>query len=138
MKTPKIVFSESPHDVDWSALKDALTADKFDNGRTADELRESFVNSRHVCLAHARGKLIGTGRLLSDGVGNAYLVDVWVTTEFRRRGIGARIIQILLNAVPGQHVYLQADDPRLYARLGFQPQPLGMSLVAGPWLRRPI
>jgi hypothetical protein len=33
--------------------------------------------------------------------------------------------------VPGQHVYLQADDIRLYVRLGFRRQPEGMSLVAG-------
>ena len=131
MKTPKIVFSENPQDVDWAALKDALTADRFDNGRTADELRESFVNSRHICLAFERGRLIGTGRLMSDGVCNAYLLDVWVLSQHRRRGIGAQLVVRLLEAVPGQHVYLQADDPRLYTSLGFRPQPEGMSLVAG-------
>lgn len=136
MKTPKIVFSENARDVDWAALKAALTADRFDNGRTAAELRDSFVNSRHVCLAFVGRRIVGTGRLLSDGVCNAYLVDVWVRTRFRRRGIAVRMIQLLLNAVPGQHVYLQTDDARLYARLGFRPQPEGMSLIAGPWLRR--
>ncbi len=131
MKAPKIVFLENPDDVDWAALKRALTLDRFDNGRTADELRESFINSRHICLACARGKLIGTGRLLSDGVGNAYLVDVWVRSKYRRLGIGGKIVSCLLAAVPGQHIYLQANNPRLYARLGFRPQPVGMSLIAG-------
>ncbi|OAI42367.1 hypothetical protein AYO41_00975 [Verrucomicrobia bacterium SCGC AG-212-E04] len=131
MKTPKIVFSENPREVDWAGLKGTLTEDDFDNGRSADELRESFVNSRHVCFAYIGGKLVGTGRLLSDGVANAYLVDVWVLSKHRRRGIGARIVSRLLDAVPGQHVFLQADDIRLYRRLGFRPQPVGMSLVAG-------
>lgn len=131
MKAQNIVFVENPEDVDWAALKRALTMDRFDNGRSADELRESFINSPHICLACARGKLIGTGRLLSDGVGNAYLIDVWVLSKYRRLGIGGKIVSYLLAAVPGQHVYLQADDPRLYARLGFRPQPEGMSLIAG-------
>lgn len=131
MKTPKIVFVENPDDVDWAALKRALAADRFDNGRSAGELRESFINSRHICLVRVRGKVIGTGRLLSDGVGNAYLIDVWVLTKYRGLEIGGQIVSRLLAAVPGQHVYLQADNPCLYARLGFRPQPQGMSLIAG-------
>ena len=136
MKTPKIDFVENCHDVDWAALKTALKKDRFDNGRSAAELRESFRNSRHVCIARVDDRVVGTGRLLSDGVCNAYLVDVWVSTRFRRRGIASRIIALLLNAVPGQHVYLQTNDVRLYTKLGFRPQPEGMSVVAGPWLRR--
>jgi GNAT superfamily N-acetyltransferase len=136
MKTPIIDFVESPHDVDWPALKAALKRDRFDNGRSAKELRVSFQNSRHVCFAWLDGRVIGTGRLLSDGVCNAYLIDVWVGTQHRRRGIASRIVGLLLNAVPGQHIYLQTNDTRLYTKLGFRPQPEGMSIVAGPWLRR--
>ena len=136
MKTPKIVFSADPSDVNWADLKAALKTDRFDNGRSAKELRESFLNSRHICLALVAGRVIGTARLLSDGVCNAYLVDVWVRSEFRRRGIAERMIKLLLNAVPGQHVYLQTDDRRLYGRIGFRVQPDGMSIVAGPGLRR--
>ena len=136
MKTLKIVFVENAHDIDWNALKAALRRDRFDNGRNARELRESFQNSRHVCFAKIGDRIIGTGRLLSDNVCNAYLVDLWVSTRFRRRGIASHIMALLLNAVPGQHVYLQTDDSRLYTKLGFQFQPEGMSKVAGPWLRR--
>src|SRR5262249_14210356 len=136
MKTPRIDFVENTGDVDWAALKTSLKRDRFDNGRSARELRESFQNSRHVCFARTGDRVIGTGRLLSDGVCNAYLVDLWVSARYRRRGIASHMVALLLNAVPGQHVYLQTDDPRLYAKLGFCPQPEGMSKVAGPWLRR--
>ena len=61
-------------------------------------------------------------RLLSDGVCNAYLVDVWTMSAYRRQGIASR--RRLLDAVPGQHVGLQTDDaPELYRSLGFDPQP---------------
>jgi aralkylamine N-acetyltransferase len=132
MKTPEIVFVERPHGIDWVALRSALKKDGLDHRRTAAELRDSFHHSRHVCFARQGDRVIGTGRLLSDGISDAFLVDVWVSGRHRRRGIASHLVALLLRAVPGQQVHLQTDDPRLYAKLGFRPQPGGMSIVAGP------
>jgi len=74
-------------------------------------------------------------RLLSDGVSNAYLVDVWTASSHRRRGIGSAMVRFLADRVPGQHIGLQTDDAQaFYARLGFAPQPEFMALVVGAWL----
>ena len=74
-------------------------------------------------------------RLLSDGVCNAYLVDVWTKSSDRRQGIAATLVEMLADAVPGQHIGLQTDDAQaLYAALGFQPQPEFWSRVVGTWL----
>jgi len=74
-------------------------------------------------------------RLLSDGVCNAYLLDVWTASSHRRRGIGRAMVEALSEAVPGQHVALQTDDARqFYEALGFRPQPEFMSRVSGSWL----
>lgn len=74
-------------------------------------------------------------RLLSDGVCNAYLVDVWTASPYRRRGIARAMIRRLLDEVPGQHVGLQTTDAQgLYESLGFAPQPEFWSLVVGSWL----
>jgi ribosomal protein S18 acetylase RimI-like enzyme len=74
-------------------------------------------------------------RLLSDGVSNAYLVDVWTASTHRRQGIASEMIRALLDAVPGQHVGLQTDDAQeLYRSLGFESQPEFWSLVVGSWL----
>jgi ribosomal protein S18 acetylase RimI-like enzyme len=74
--------------------------------------------------------------VLSDGVCNAYLVDVWTQTRFRRRGIAKEMINRLCVGLAGQHVYLQADPDiaDFYRRVGFAEQPLGMSRVVGRWL----
>ncbi|HLE98496.1 MAG TPA: GNAT family N-acetyltransferase [Gaiellaceae bacterium] len=73
--------------------------------------------------------------MLSDGVCNAYLVDVWTAAAYRRRGIAAAMIRRLLDEVPGQHVGLQTHDAQaLYESLGFRPQPEFWSLVVGSWL----
>ena len=74
-------------------------------------------------------------RLLSDGVCNAYLVDVWTASSHRRQGIAKEMLQLLIGAVPGQHIGLQTDSAQpLYASLGFDAQPEFWSLVAGTWL----
>lgn len=131
-----ITFQTDLAGVDWDALKRDLIADSFHNGRTTAQLRLSFENSAVVAMAFAGERCIANGRLLSDGVGNAYMVDVWTQSAYRGQGIGRRIVQMLIAAVPGQHIYLQTDDAvEFYARLGFTEQPRGMSLIAGAYLR---
>jgi ribosomal protein S18 acetylase RimI-like enzyme len=121
--------------VDWQQVKADLAADAFDNGRSAQALRRSFQQSQHVVFARDRARVVGTARLLSDGVCNAYLVDVWTASPYRRRGIASAMIRHLLEQVPGQHVGLQTDDTQdLYASLGFQVQPEFWSTVVGSWL----
>jgi len=121
--------------IDWEQAKADLAADRFDNGRSAEALRRSFEQSQHVALAGDGERVVGMARLLSDGVCNAYLVDVWTASSHRRQGIASRMIRALLDEVPGQHVGLQTDDAQeLYRSLGFEPQPEFWSLVVGSWL----
>ena len=121
--------------IDWRQAKEDLVADDFDNGRTADALRLSFEQSQHVAFARDGARVVGMARLLSDGVCNAYLIDVWTASAYRRRGIASAMVRHLLEKVPGQHVGLQTDDAQaLYESLGFRPQPEFWSLVVGSWL----
>jgi GNAT superfamily N-acetyltransferase len=133
--SPDIVVDSDVDRVDWHRAKADLAHDDFDNGRTADALRLSFVRSQHVALAWAGERLVGMARLLSDGVCNSYLLDVWTASAFRRQGVGSQMVKYLVDQVPGQHVGLQTDDAdAFYRSLGFRPQPEFMSLVVGTWL----
>ncbi len=126
--------------IDWAALKAALAADDFDNGRTPEQYRISHENSAAVIFALAPDdaggeRIVGNGRLLSDGVCNAYLVDIWTASDHRRRGIGGELVRRLIATVPGQHVGLFTDDMQaFYASLGFTVRPDFMQLVVGRWL----
>jgi GNAT superfamily N-acetyltransferase len=123
-------------DVGWTTLKAALSAAGFDNGRSPEQLRRSFENSQAVVIAWLDGDVVGTARALSDAVCNAYLVDVWTSSPFRRRGIAREMIQRLMSCLTGQHVYLQSDRNLVdfYQRVGFNEQPVGMSRIVGKWL----
>jgi len=121
--------------VDWAQAKTDLTADNFDNGRTAEALGRSFEQSQHVAIAWDDDRVVGMARMLSDGVCNAYLVDVWTLSAYRRQGVATAMMRSLIAEVPGQHIGLQSDDSEaFYATLGFRPQPEFLSLVVGQWL----
>jgi predicted GNAT family acetyltransferase len=121
---------DSLEGIDWRQVKADLAADDFDNGRSPEALHRSFEQSQHVAIARDDSRVVGTARLLSDGVGNAYLVDVWTASAYRRRGIATAMIRSLIDRVPGQHIGLQTSEAQaLYQSLGFRPQPEFWSLV---------
>ena len=131
-----ITYATTLDGVDWAALKARLVADNFDNGRTPAQYERSFANSAVVVFAWANGEIIAKARALSDGVCNAYVVDVWTYTPYRGQGIAGAMMRLLLARLPGQHVYLFTDDAiPFYKKLGFAEQDVGLGLVVGEWLQ---
>jgi ribosomal protein S18 acetylase RimI-like enzyme len=130
----RVRIEDSLAGVDWQVCKRDLAADNFDNGRSATALRLAFEHSQHVVVAWLGDRVIGMARLLSDGVSNAYLVDVWTQSAHRRQGVGRAMVAQLCSAVPGQHVGLQTDQLAFYRSMGFVEQPQFMSRVVGQWL----
>jgi ribosomal protein S18 acetylase RimI-like enzyme len=98
----KIIYKTNLANVDWTKMKTTLHEDAFDNGRSPEQLKRSFENSYATCIAYADDHIIGTARVLSDGVCNAYVVDVWTLTAYRNQGIAVQMMQILLNRLKGQ------------------------------------
>ncbi|MBL6690388.1 MAG: GNAT family N-acetyltransferase [Pseudomonadales bacterium] len=128
-------YHRNPAEVNWEILINDLIADDFHNGRTVAQLRASFENSQVQAYAMVGDRCIGTARALSDGIGNAYVIDVWTQSTYRNQGIARTMMEMLLEKVAGQHVYLQTDDAvEFYRKLGFSEQPSGMSLIVGEYL----
>ena len=132
----EITYKMNNDNVNWDEMKATLIADHFDNGRTPEQLKRSFENSAVMCIAYAGERIIGTARALSDGVCNAYVVDVWTLSEFRHRGIASRMMRLLMEQLEGQHIYLFTEEAaEFYAQLGFRPRGLGLEVVVGRWLQ---
>lgn len=128
-------FDLSLEMVDWQQMKETMVADDWDNYRTPDQYRRSFENSFTTVIVTHGEDIIGTARALSDGVCNAYIVDVWTHSSYRRQGIATRMMEMLLEKLPGQHVYLFTDDRvEFYETLGFRKWEIGMGKVVGMWL----
>jgi predicted GNAT family acetyltransferase len=132
-----ISYRDDCEGVDWGALKRDLAQDDFDNGRTLDELERSFRASARVTFARDGARIVGKARALSDGVCNAYVVDMWTHSAYRRRGIGRAMLERLIAPLDGQHVCLFSDEHAdFYAACGFRPRGAGLERVVGQWLGR--
>ena len=89
-----IRIDDSLDGIDWAQVEADLAADDFDNGRSPNALRRSFEQSPHVAIARDGDRVVGTARLLSDGVCNAYLLDVWTASSHRRQGVATAMVRL--------------------------------------------
>lgn len=125
---PGITLTLAPREEDLRRVE-ALLAD---GSPGAGEPREPLpplppMAQAWVGARNEEGTLVATARALCDPR-RAFLCDVAVLPGSRRRGLGTRLVELLLDhpAVRGvPSVGLLTRGPRaFYARLGFTPQPL--------------
>ena len=67
--------------------------DSIDPDAVASMLKGTFA----ISAAFHNGRLIGFMRALSDGVSDAYMLDLIVRKEYRKQGIGRKILEQLAN-----------------------------------------
>jgi predicted N-acetyltransferase YhbS len=68
------------------------------------------------------GRQIGFCRAFTDGLALAYLADVYVLPEYRRRGLGEELVREMVENGPFAHVkwILHTEDMHpLYRKFGF-------------------
>jgi GNAT superfamily N-acetyltransferase len=135
----EIRYLQTTEGVDWQQMRQRLIEDAFHNGRTPEQYRTAFENSYGVVIACAGDDIVGTARMLSDGVCNAYIVDVWTHTDYRRQGIARQMLHLLEEQVPGQHISLWTDSAQtLYENTGYQrSEDTLYEKVVGRWLQSP-
>ncbi len=74
-----------------------ITGDWWEEDWDAKHLKKIVEMSFAFVVAEAAdGSWIGMGRLISDGVSDAYLQDIVVLTEWEGQGIGTAIVRSLL------------------------------------------
>jgi len=71
------------------------------------------------------GKAIGMGRLLSDGVSDAYIQDLVVLKEYRGKGLGKYLVNELVNYCKSKKIMwialiAEPDQDRFYSSVGFK------------------
>jgi len=120
-------FDDDPARIDVAAAWAFLDRDAYwGRWRGADDFHRQVAGSWRVvgCYETGTGAMVGFARAVSDGVGFAYLADVLVLPEHRGRGLGARLVEEMVERGPGagfRWMLHTADAHGLYARFGFAP-----------------
>jgi GNAT superfamily N-acetyltransferase len=87
-------------------------------------IRGSFAFA--VATDPATGRAVGMGRVISDSVSDGYIQDLVVLPEYRKSGVGSRIVSALVSRCLGAGItwialIAQPDTEQFYLPLGFHP-----------------
>lgn len=97
--------------------------DCYNKSRLKDLIKNSFVFM--VVVEKRSGRAVGMGRLLSDGVSDAYIQDLVVLPTYRGQGIGKQLVKKLVEYcyLKGIHwigLIAEPDQDEFYSKIGFK------------------
>jgi GNAT superfamily N-acetyltransferase len=118
-------LDDDPGRLDVDAVWAFLSRDAYwGRWRSRSDVERQIASAWRVMAAYdADGRLVGYARAVSDGVGIAYLADVFVLPAHRGRGLGTRLVAEMIEHGPGREfrwLLHTADAHGLYQRFGFQ------------------
>ncbi|PRY49011.1 acetyltransferase (GNAT) family protein [Geodermatophilus tzadiensis] len=130
-------ITDDPERVDLDVVHAFLSGESYwrrgvSRERVARSVRMSLPLSVH--LATATPTMVGFTRVVTDTATHAWLDDLFVLREHRRRGIAGALVEAALSHPAVTDASLQllltADAHALYARHGFRPFPEPGALMA--------
>lgn len=126
-------FDDDPQRVDLDVVWQFLSEGAYwGRWRTRQDVARQVAAAWRLvgCYEEPAGNMIGFARAVSDGVGLAYLADVFVLPDHRGEGLGRELVDVMIEQGPGcgfRWLLHTADAHDLYAQFGFR-QPDSMLL----------
>jgi len=98
--------------------------DTYDKTGIPHLIKGSFVFA--VAVDQTKGNAIGMGRVLSDGVSDAYIQDVVLLPPYRGQNFGKKLVQVLVDhciskGIQWIGVIAEPGSSTFYTTLGFRP-----------------
>jgi len=124
-----LLITRSIKNVCWVSLCDLYQVTKM-GIRDPEQLKQAFTASFATAIAYSQGRIVGAGRILSDGIYYANIYDIAVTPDHQARGIGSAIVADLLTRVPNMFVLLTSTTGKegFYKKAGFKRHKTAMAL----------
>lgn len=131
--TREIRFVRECGGVDWREAVAVIEAAPL-GSRDPSKMQRAFENSHAVCFAYDGDRMVGMGRMVSDGEYQAVLYDLCLRPEYQGHGLGKRIVELLMAEVKGLTVLLYAVPGKqgFYKRFGFEEMTTAMARFADP------
>ncbi|WP_406639664.1 GNAT family N-acetyltransferase [Amycolatopsis sp. WGS_07] len=101
--------------------------------RTREQVEQQVRTAWRVVGVYetASGRQVGFARAFSDGVGMAYLADVFIVADARGAGLGKEIVREMIDNGPGANfrwMLHTSDAHDLYRKFGFAEHSAGRYL----------
>lgn len=118
-------LDDDPERVDQDALWAFLSREAYwGRWRTRDAVERQLASAWRVVGAYdaETGGMVGFARAISDGVGFAYLADVYIAAACRGKGLGVALVEAMIERGPGasfRWTLHTSDAHGLYERFGF-------------------
>jgi GNAT superfamily N-acetyltransferase len=95
---------------------------------TSADLARALAGSQYVVTAYVDEKLVGSGRVVSDGVLHAMIYDLIVHPDYQGHSIGSTILSRLVQWCCGANVreielFCARGRSSFYGKNGFNPRP---------------
>jgi aralkylamine N-acetyltransferase len=98
--------------------------DTYDKAGIPQLIKGSFAFA--VAIDQQKGNAIGMGRVLSDGVSDAYIQDVVILPAYRGKNLGKKLVQTLVDHCHSRGILwigliAEPGSSQFYTTLGFKP-----------------
>ena len=121
----------TPNDIQFSETRELplecvlalYRANEWSSAERPELLYKALVNSHSLVTAWDGQKLVGLGNAISDGYLVVYYPHLLVLPEYRGRGIGTRLMHMLMSRYDGFHQHALLADGRaiqFYRKWGFE------------------
>ena len=95
-----IIYKMNIEEAEWERLVDLYDETNMCIGlgrkRETEKIRRAFENSYRFVIAWDGDKVIGAGRLISDGECYGWIHDVAVLASYRKQGIGRTVVEKII------------------------------------------
>ncbi len=103
-----------------------------------EELESSLRNSFHFISVYDEDRLVGFGRIVSDGILHAMIYEMIVLPDYQNRGIGSEVLERLLQKCSEKKIAFNMKTLEKGSRTPFPPRlEGGNEIIAGIVLKYP-
>src|SRR5262245_16520126 len=122
MNPDRIEYRET-RELPLAPLLELYRANQWSSAEKPELLQKALLASHSLATAWDGPKLVGLGNAISDGHLVVYYPHLLVLPEYQGRGIGRRLMQLLMTRYEGFHQHMLVADGRtveFYRKCGFQ------------------
>ena len=120
-------FDDAVSRIDFGLVQKWLTETYWSPGIGIDEVKRGAFHSTLVVGCYMGLTQVGYMRLVSDKTRFGYIMDVYVSERFRKKGIAQNIVEFAINNPELRDVYIwllgTRDGHSVYSKIGFKPLP---------------